>query len=363
MSNQSRINRWVALLVVTGLTLYLSWKVLEPFVDVLILGIALVIIFQPIHQRFLRLTKNRDVLSAALSTLFTLLIIAVPFAFTTWVLAKELPGAVDTVRDGIETVRTKWTAAGEHEGWMKSLKDTLQIDEFLTPEKVKQAMSGFSGDILQSTFSVVGGLLGFAVKFVFLLFVVFFLFRDGPKLSSRLLDVLPLAREQSLELAKRTEEVLAACVYGVLMVAAIQGGLGGITFWALDLPSPATWAVVMTFLCTLPIVGAWVVWVPAAIGLAANEHYAKAIILALVGQFVISTVDGFLRPILVGQRAKLHELVIFFSVLGGLKYFGLLGILMGPVIMAISYTLLSALWKAPVPLSKSSGTTTESPVI
>ena len=352
MSNQSRINRWVALLVVTGIGLYLSWKVLEPFMDVLILGIALAIIFNPVHARILRWTRNRSVLSASLSTLFTLLVIAVPFTFVSWVLAKELPGAVDVVRDGLEGLRHKWDAASTHDGWLKSLKEMLNLDEVLKPENIKQAMSDLPGNVLSNTFSVVGGLVGFAVKFVFLLFVVFFLFRDGPMLSRRLLEVLPLPREQSLELAKRTEEVLAACVYGVLMVAAIQGALGGITFWALGLKSPATWAVVMTLLCTLPIVGAWVVWVPAAIGLALNEHYAKAIILALVGQFVISTIDGFLRPFLVGQKARLHELVIFFSVLGGLRYFGLLGILMGPVIMAISFTLLTALWKAPPPLAR-----------
>ena len=347
MSNQSRINRWMALLVVTGIGLYLSWKVLEPFMDVLILGIALTIIFNPVHTRILRATHQRQILSASLSTLFTLLVIAVPFTFVSWVLAKELPGAVDIVRDGLESLRHKWDAAGTHDGWLKSLREMLNLDELLKPEKLKESMSELPGNVLSGTFSVVGGLVGFAVKFVFLFFVVFFLFRDGPMLSRRLLEVLPLPPDQSMELAKRTEEVLSACVYGVLMVAAVQGALGGITFWALGLKSPATWAVVMTLLCTLPIIGAWVVWVPAAIGLALNEHYAKAIILALVGQFVISSIDGFLRPILVGQKARLHELVIFFSVLGGLKYFGLLGILMGPVIMAISFTLLTALWKAP----------------
>jgi predicted PurR-regulated permease PerM len=350
-NNQSRLNRWVALLVVTGISLYLCWKIVEPFVDVLFLGIALAIIFRPVHARLLVWTKNRDVLSAGLSTLFTLFVIAVPFTFVTLVLAKEFPIAVETLRGGLESLRTKWDAASAGDGWLRNLRETFHLDDALKPEKVKEAMGEFSGSILKSTISVVGGALGFVVKFVFLLFVMFFLFRDGPKLASKLLDTVPMERAQSLELAKRTEEVLGACVYGVLMVAAIQGTLGGITFWALGLPSPATWAVVMTLLCTLPIVGAWLVWLPAAIGLAINEEYAKAIILALVGQFLISTIDGFLRPILVGQRAKLHELVIFFSVLGGLKYFGILGILMGPLIMAISYSLLSALWKAPLPMN------------
>jgi predicted PurR-regulated permease PerM len=147
-------------------------------------------------------------------------------------------------------------------------------------------------------------------------------------------------------------DVLNACVYGVLMVAAVQGSLGGLTFALLGISGAAIWGIVMMLFCTLPIVGAWVVWVPAAIGLALNEQYTKAIILALVGQFVISSIDGFLRPILVGQRAKLHELVIFFSVLGGLRYFGLLGILLGPVIMAITFGLLSVVMKTVPPVGK-----------
>ena len=351
MTNQSRINRWVALLVVTGIGLYLCWKILEPFMDVLILGIALAIIFRPAHERFLRWTSQRQILSAAMSTGFTLLVIAVPFTFVSWVLAKELPGAIEITRNGIESMRGKWETLSQHDGWMKSLNQTLHLDAALAPGKLQETMTDVSGNILSTTISVVGGLVGFVVKFIFLLFVVFFLFRDGPMLGKKLIEALPLPREQSLELATRTEEVLSACVYGVLMVAAIQGAIGGITFWALGLPSPTTWAVVMTLLCTLPIVGAWLIWVPAAIGLALDEQYGKAIILALVGQFIISTIDGFLRPVLVGQKAKLHELVIFFSVLGGLKYFGLLGILMGPILMAISYSLLSALWKAPPPLS------------
>lgn len=348
MNHQSKLNRWIALLVVTGVTVYLSWKILEPFFEVLILGIALVVIFNPVHLRMLRWTRQRPVLASGLSTLFTLLAIAIPFAFVIWVISRELGTAVDTFRDGVVHFRDKWDASATQEGWMKSLRDTLNLDEYLSPEKIKEAMSGLSPTILGTANDLVRGILTIVVKFIFLLFVVFFLFRDGKMLSERLLEFVPLPRDQALQLGKRTEEVLSACVYGVLMVAAIQGALGGLTFACLGLPSPATWAVVMTLLCTLPIVGAWVVWVPAAVGLALDDQYGKAIILALVGQFVISSIDGFLRPVLVGQRAKLHELVIFFSVLGGLKYFGLLGILMGPVVMAISYSLLSALWRAPV---------------
>ena len=344
LNSQARTNRWVALLGVTAVTVYLSWKVLEPFVEVLILGIALTVIFQPVHRRFVKWTGGNR-LAAVLSTLFTMLVLIVPFTFVCITVVHEVPSALNALTSGVESVRLKWEASVESGGWLASKREEWKLDQYITPEKWQEFKDAAPGFVAARAFPVVSGVLGFLLGFVFLIFVLFFLFRDGQKLGTRLVDFLPMPREQAHSLIKRTEEVLGGCVYGVLMVAAVQGTLGGIAFWALGLPSPVTWGLVMTLFCTLPIVGAWVVWVPASIGLAINEHYAKAIILAIVGQFVISSIDGFLRPILVGQRAKLHELVIFFSVLGGLKYFGLLGILLGPIVMSLAWGLTSVLWQ------------------
>ncbi|HEX2750310.1 MAG TPA: AI-2E family transporter, partial [Verrucomicrobiales bacterium] len=329
LNSQARLNRWVALLGVTALILYLSWKVLEPFVEVLILGIALTIIFQPLHKRFVRWTGGNR-WAAVLSTLVTLIVILVPVTFVTLTVIHELPRVSQTVQDGVTALQEKWKAAAGSGSWLADLRERWKLDDAFSPEDMKQYTASARDFLVPKAVALAGGVLQFLLGFVLLLFVLFFLFRDGQKLGARFVDFLPMARDQALVLVKRTEEVLAACVYGVIMVAAVQGTLGGITFWLLGLPSPVTWGLVMTLLCTLPIVGAWLVWVPAAIGLAMSGDYTKAVILAIVGQFVISSIDNILRPVLVGQRAKLHELVIFFSVLGGLKYFGLLGILLGP---------------------------------
>ena len=344
-NQQTRLNRWVALLGVTAVTVYLSWKVVEPFVEVLILGIALTVIFQPVHRRFVRWT-NGNRLAAGLSTVFTILVLVVPFSFVSVTVVKEVPGAIEEVKSGWLDLRDRWEASAESGSWLGSIREKLQLDEDpFSPDMVKQYETELGTLLKRNFLPVVGGVAGFLLGFVFLIFVLFFLFRDGQKLSAKLIDFLPLPRDQALVLVKRTEEVLDACVYGVLMVAAVQGILGGITFAALGLPSPVTWGLVMTLLCTLPIVGAWIVWLPAAAYLAIHGDYTRAIILALIGQFVISSIDGLLRPILVGQRAKLHELVIFFSVLGGLKYFGLLGILLGPIVMSLAYGLTTVLWQ------------------
>jgi predicted PurR-regulated permease PerM len=340
LNSQTRMNRWVALLGVTALTLYLSWKVLEPFVDVLILGIALTVIFQPLHKRFIRWTGGHR-LAAALSTVVTLIVILVPVTFVSITVAHELPRVSQTIQDGAAALEEKWKASAGSGSWLADLRERWNLDAAFSPEEIKQYITNARNFLFPKVMALAGGVLQVLLGFVLLLFVLFFLFRDGQKLGKRLIDFLPMPREQANVLVRRTEEVLSACVYGVIMVAAVQGTLGGITFWLLGLPSPVTWGVVMTLLCTLPIVGAWLVWLPAAAGLAMTGDYTKAIILAIVGQFIISSIDGFLRPILVGQKAKLHELVIFFSVLGGLQYFGLLGILLGPVVMSLAYGLMS----------------------
>jgi predicted PurR-regulated permease PerM len=144
----------------------------------------------------------------------------------------------------------------------------------------------------------------------------------------------------------RTREVIYASVYGVIVIAGIQGTLGGLAFAFLGLPSPLVWGVVMFFLSMVPLVGSSVVWVPTAAYLAVNGHWGKALALALWGALVIGTIDNFLRPKLVGERAGLHELLIFFSVLGGLRIWGALGLALGPVVVAITLALLDIFRRA-----------------
>ena len=131
-------------------------------------------------------------------------------------------------------------------------------------------------------------------------------------------------------------------MHGVLVISMIQGALGGIAFYALGVPSAVLWSVAMMFLSLIPLTGAFIVWIPAAIYLAVSGAWVKALLLTLWGVLVIGLVDNFLRPRLVGSRAKLHELFIFFAVLGGLQVFGIIGIVLGPVVLAIALALFDA---------------------
>jgi predicted PurR-regulated permease PerM len=214
-----------------------------------------------------------------------------------------------------------------------------------------------SGSIASRTLGFVGGAVGTIVEVFFVIFTMFYLFRDGERMRGALHDVVPLERSQSHQIFDRTSEVISASVYGVLVIAAIQGALGGLAFWALGLPSPLLWGVVMLFLSMIPMAGSFIVWVPAAIFLAATGHWMKALMLAAWGALVIGTVDNFLRPKLVGEKTRLHELLIFFSVLGGLQVFGVIGLVLGPVVVAITLALLEVFRRADASPDSAEGTT------
>lgn len=178
MSSQARLSRWIALLGVTMLTLYLSWKVLEPFVGVLLLGVALAAIFRPWHLRFLRLT-GKPVLAAGLSTVFTIVVLVVPMAFVSLTLVKEVPGAIRSLQSGVETVQAKWAALADADSWLATVRRDWQLDEAMSPEKLREYGGEISGAVVKNAVNVLGGVLGFFLNSVFLVFVLFFLYRDG----------------------------------------------------------------------------------------------------------------------------------------------------------------------------------------
>ena len=136
----------------------------------------------------------------------------------------------------------------------------------------------------------------------------------------------------------------------MLVIASIQAVLGGLAFWALGLPEPLLWSVVLFFLSMIPMAGSFIVWVPAALYLALTDHWVKALVLSLWCMGVVGMIDNVLRPRFVGKRTRLHELLIFFSVLGGLQVFGIVGLVMGPVVVAITLALVDVFRKADRPV-------------
>lgn len=310
---------------------------LRPFIGVLAWAVVLVIIFYPVHQRLAGRIGRRS-LSALLSCVVVVLIAVIPLTLITVALAEELAKVLPNLPEKLSQVMNPETSVfGRVAGWIQRRfgVDPAGSQKFMAEqlERSGQFMLGFS-------VSLVGNIAGGIVKAFFVVFTMYYLFRDGDKIVNNLPDAFPLRREQSEAIISRTREVVGASVYGVVSIAALQGFLGGVAFWLLGIPSPLLWAVLMTFVCMIPMLGSFLVWLPISIYLAVNGYWARAITLALWGALVISLVDNFLRPKLIKNQTRLHELFVFFSVLGGISVFGLLGIVLGPVILAITLGLL-----------------------
>jgi predicted PurR-regulated permease PerM len=329
--------RWIALLAASAIALYLCWLMLQPFLGVLVWAAVLVVVFYPVHKRLVART-NRPATSALLSSLLVIVAILAPLSLITFALVNQLSGLTQNLQGNIQSLLDPNSPiTGRALQW---LGQYVNVEQMFSPEFIAERLRAMGGAIAGRTLGFVGGVLGAVVQIFFIIFTMYYLFRDGDRIVNALPNVMPLERSQSEEILARTREVIAASVYGVLVIAVIQGMLGGLAFWVLGIPSAIVWAVVMTFLSMIPMAGSFLVWVPAAIYLAATGHWSKAIILAVWGSLVIGTVDNFLRPKLVGERTRLHELLIFFSVLGGLSVFGVLGIVLGPVVVAVTLALL-----------------------
>jgi predicted PurR-regulated permease PerM len=329
--------RWLAVLAATGIGLYLCWLMLKPFIGVLEWAIVLVIVFYPVHRRLTSKIRYRG-LSALLSCLLVILVVVLPLTFLTIAVAQELAKVVPTLPSQIsQFMNTQTPLFGRISDWLQTRFgiDTLRSQEFLV-EQLKRS----SEFLLGFSWNLVGNILGGIVKAFFVVFTMYYLFRDGEQIVKRLPAALPVSAQQGEAIIVRTQKVVGASVYGVVTIATLQGLLGGFAFWLLGVPSPLLWAVLMTFVCMIPIAGSFLVWLPLSIYLMVTGHWIKAVLLIIWGAFVVSTIDNFLRPKLIKNQTRLHELFVFFSVLGGITVFGLLGLVLGPVILAITLGLL-----------------------
>jgi len=338
MNQQVNNARWLGVLAATTVGLYLCWLILKPFISVLEWAAVLVIVFYPIHKRIAQRIKRRG-LSALVSSALVIVVFVAPLTLVSVALANELGIAARNVPAYVaQFLNPAAPVFGRLSRW---IHERFALDPQTSEAFVIEQLKNAGLLLLGQSFGLLENLLGGIVKAFFIVFTMYYLFRDGGQIVRSLPRALPLTTEQSEAIINRTTAVVSASVYGVVTIAMLQGMLGGIAFWLLGVPSPILWAVVLAFVCMIPIAGSFFVWLPVSIYLMLAGHWTKAVLLIVWGVLVISTIDNFLRPRLIKNQTKLHELFVFFSVLGGISLFGLLGIVMGPVVLAITLGLLS----------------------
>ena len=336
MREHSHQVRLIAVLAVTAVALYLCWLMLRPFVAVLAWAVVLVIVFYPVHTHLSQRIKRRS-LCALLSTFLVIVAVMLPLILLTVAVTNELAGAVRTLPSHMDQLSDPNSAIGRASLW---IQQRLGVEAGGFQAFLVEQLRNYGSAIVGRSVGIMGNVLSAIVKTFFVIITMYYLFRDGDKIVAALPGALPFGVEQSEALLARIRQVISASVYGVVTIALLQGLLGGLAFWILGVPSALLWAVVLAFICMIPLAGSFFVWGPAALYLILTNHMTKGILLVIWGAVVISSIDNLLRPKLMKDRARLHELLVFFAVLGGMSMFGLLGIVLGPVVLAITLGLL-----------------------
>ena len=337
----------VLLLVALAVLIVLSFMIVKPFLMPIITAGILAIVLYPIHMRVAKLIR-KPAIAALTSTLLFLFLTLVPLVGVGMVATNELTGIYQTLSQ----------KTSEEGGWGRFLDHRLErpldwLSRFLPVSKaemkaeVPKRLQQASAWGLARLGELIGSVASFLFGTLITVLVLFFFLKDGKNLTRGLIELLPLPHKQSEQIFKGIGETVTANVYGVLGIGIIQGVLMTIGFLLVGLPSPVLWGI-MTAICSMvPLVGTAVVWIPAALYFLLKGAYAKAVITAVWGGVLVGTSDNIVRPLLVGTRVKLYPLVIFFSIFGGAQAFGLVGLILGPVVatmlIAIAKTLREVL--------------------
>jgi predicted PurR-regulated permease PerM len=317
-------------------TLALGW-VLLPFFGAIFWGAILAILFQPM-QRYLaaRFGKRRNL--AALTTLAAaILIVIIPLAIVAGTLVQEIAFAYAQIKSG------QWNFGLYFQHILQALPNSVQqllgryglTDIAGVQQKLMEGASQISQWAAAQALLIGQNTFQFVISFGVMLYLVFFLLRDGGEIGRRIRRAIPLDPEPKGHLIAKFTTVVRATVKGNIAVAAVQGFLGGLIFWILGINGSLLWGVLMAFLSLLPAVGAAIIWVPAALYFFMTGAIWKGVILVAFCVLVIGLVDNLLRPILVGKDTKMPDWVVLISTLGGMALFGINGFVIGPLVAAL----------------------------
>jgi predicted PurR-regulated permease PerM len=331
-------------LITTGLLALILLRILQPFTGAILWSLLLAFLLQPAQRALTRALGGRPGTSALLLTLAGIALILIPVASLAVVFARqagELVGRLQGMADRYHVTRMSdlldvpilsraidWVASiapvtGEQiQGWVIEGSRTLLA--------VLVAASG----------SLFAGALGVVVSGILTLFLLFFFLRDGEEMARRLTRLIPLPPERKALLADHLSGVARAVAFGALLTALVQGTLVGIAFAIVGLPSPVVFGVLAAVAALLPLIGTALIWAPAAGVLVLQGRGGAAIFLVIWGLAVVSSVDNFLRPLLISGRAQISTLPVFLGLLGGIGAFGPIGIVLGPVVVALALALL-----------------------
>jgi len=332
----SHIHTLVLMAVTVG-GLYFCYLLAVPFVPVLAWALALAILFAPLYRWIESKVKHPNV-AAMICVLVVGVIVVVPVTFVAERIISEGARGAETAKTMVES--GAWRRALEAHPRTAPVSHWIERQLDL-PGLVKNATSWLTNIATSFVRGSVMQLIGIALT----LYILFYFLRDRGTVLKSLRSLSPLTDTDMNRLFSDVSDTMHATLYGTLAVAIVQGTLGGLMFCWLDLPEPLLWGIVMGLLSVIPVLGAFVIWVPAAIFLLLEGSAEKAVLLTLWGAIVVGGIDNLLYPMLVGKRLRMHTLIAFISSVGGLIVFGPVGLILGPVVFTVTRLLLE-IWSS-----------------
>jgi len=336
---------FMIIFLLTALSFYLFYRIISPFLGPIVWAMLLSIVFHPLFEKLRHLLKKREVLSAMIMTLLVVFVIVLPAALLTISLANEVVDAYHALEEMIKTGRLQayleqiLQVAPFQWIWTK-LDQYLNLSQADPFKFLLQNVRQIGTFLFNQTSLIFKGLSTFVIGFFFALLSLYYLFKDGHRLLERLKAIAPIPSKERELILLRFKDMVYATLFGGIVVAIAQGLLGGLIFWILGISSPVLWGTAMALLSFIPIGGTALVWAPASLLFMIQGHFLRGIVLLLFGALVISMVDNLLRPKLISSKTKIHPLLLFFSVLGGIQAFGMIGLMAGPLITTLCLTLI-----------------------
>ena len=340
MTRTVQDNSFIVMVVLV--TVAFVWLLL-PLYGAVLWAAILALLFNPLQRWLVKRLNGRRNLAAALSLIACICIVVIPGSLILASLAQEATGLYNRLsRSQLDLVTIVEQIGDALPSWVVQ---ALSVFELGNLEQVQARLNSFVAQAAQfvasRALSIGQGTAQLFVSLGVMLYVLFFLFRDGAGVAVTIRRASPLSNFHTDYILRKFATVVKATVKGNVIIAIIQGSIGGITFWFLGIEAALLWGVLMAVLSLLPAIGSFLVWAPVAIYLLLTGDYLRGAILLAVGVFVISLIDNLLRPPLVGKDTRLPDYVVLVSTLGGISLFGINGFVIGPLIAALFFAVWS----------------------
>ncbi len=319
------------------LILYLVYLILAPFLVPLAWSAVLAIFFYPLYEQMRH--RFGDTRGALISTLAVTFLLIVPVLLILIYAAREALNASAMIQTLVAS-GTNAVHSGSLDRIRHRLPESVSNFDLFTPlrqgaQRVAAYLAGSVGSLLKDVFS-------FVVNLLIVLLALFFVFRDSEGILRDLRYLIPFEKDLQDSMLSESRDLIFASVAVALLIAAIQGVLGGIAFAITGIPAAVFFGVLIAFTSIIPVVGSWLVWIPAVIWLLIAGHWGKALVIIALSGVVAGTADNLVRPLLLSNRTRLNDLLLFISILGGMSVFGLLGLVAGPTILAAGLGIFRA---------------------